>query len=123
VFDRKRAHATTTVKMETWMDLKDEVINKYNPAQVWSTDEAQLLGKGADEKKKKSKSIGVKGQPASLLRSIFSEHISLMSAMSLIGLTAPPFLIFTGKVNIIFVHATCVQLVRYTFTHHLFSIT
>jgi hypothetical protein len=98
VFDRKRAHATTTVKMDTWMDLLEEVKDKLNPAQIISFDEAQLTGKGADETKKRSKSIGVKGMPAAVLRSIFSEHTTLVSAMTLSGLVAPPFVIFTGKV-------------------------
>jgi hypothetical protein len=99
VFDRKRAHATTKAKMSTWMDTYEQAIAKYKPVQIWSADESQLCGKGSDDKTKRRKVIGVRTKPAKILRTMFSEHVTLMAAISAAGLTLPPFLIFTGKVS------------------------
>ena len=85
--------------MTEWLDLLEEVKAKVEPAQIWSAEESQLHGKGADEKTKRRKSIGIAGKPAKVVRAIFSEHITLMVAMSAAGLVLPSFLIFSGKVQ------------------------
>jgi hypothetical protein len=98
VFDRKRAHATTKSKMEVWMNTLHTTIEENNPSQIWSIDESQLHGKGSDEKMKRRKVVGVKGKIAQVQRTIMSEHVSIMAAISAAGTVLPPFVIFTGKV-------------------------